>query len=859
MEAISIHLSDEQGIHRKREVFQLGIPLARGELFPNTSVTLIDPGKSEELVCQSSPMANWPDGSIRWLKLQFLADLNPNQRRTIEFRARESFLQPTPPLSIEENHNGLAIDTGTAKFHLETHRPVWSHTENEEPVHHQLTLTNVEQRPCRAIADTDWEIIDHGAVSLSCELKGWFLDGNIQLLRFICKLTFYRNSKTIEVQACIHNPKRARHSGGLWDLGDSGSIHFYELTISASLSNIQKIKIVPEPKLPPIEISNGKCLLYQDSSGGENWKSLNHVNAKGEIIPRFRGYRLYVDNHIHLVGNRATPIITVKNSALTAQATLPRFWQNFPSSIGAYDSQLVVGLFPGEAAGAYELQGGERKTQTAYFHYGDNPNALAWTLTPAVPLLDAKQYEVSRAFPWFIAAARPGPIDELIRQGLDGPSNFFAKREVIDEFGWRNFGDIFADHETLYQQEDEPPLISHYNNQYDPIYGFARQFVFTGDKRWHELMDDLAAHVRDIDIYHTYEDRSEYNHGLFWHTDHYLPAHTATHRTFSKHNHTSSTPGQTGGGPAEEHCYSMGLLYHHFLTGDTNSKDAVIDLAQWITALHEGSNVLIEAFYKIKRYDLPKLISLLKGQPVTSHRYNLNRGTGNYLNTLIDAHILFPSKGWLTIAESVIRSTIHPDDDIHQRDLLAIEERWSYLVFLSSLSRYLLFKAEVDEFDDSYKYALESFCHYTRWMLQHENLFLKSSNQLEFPNFTWTAQDLRKATLFFHASFFDPEYRDQYLKKGQYFLENVIDSLSNTDERYFSRVQIILMQNYIHQNQDELLSTIILKNPNYINSRPALKLTILKILKRSSMRLAKAIRGFNLKKEVSWLRTRLGN
>ena len=144
-------------------------------------------------------------------------------------------------------------------------------------------------------------------------------------------------------------------------------------------------------------------------------------------------------------------------------------------------------------------------------------------------------------------------------------------------------------------------------------------------------------------------------------------------------------------------------------------------------------------------------------------------------------------------------------------------------------------------------------------MLQNEKLFLKSSNQLEFPNFTWTAQDLRKATLFFQASFFDPEYRDQYLKKSQYFLKNVIDALSNTEERYFSRVQIILMQNYIHQNQAELLSTIILKNPNHINSRPELKLNILKLLKRSSMRLAKAIIGFNLKKEISWLRKRLGN
>merc|ERR1712000_180129 len=126
------------------------------------------------------------------------------------------------------------------------------------------------------------------------------------------------------------------------------------------------------------------------------------------------------------------------------------------------------------------------------------------------------------------------------------------------------------------------------------IYGFARQFARTGDTRWFELMDDLARHVTDIDIYHTEEDRAEYHGGLFWHTDHYLDAHTATHRTFTRYNDTSSTPGQTGGGPASEHCYTTGLLYHYYLTGTEASRDAVLELAHWMIATHEGQGGLLE-------------------------------------------------------------------------------------------------------------------------------------------------------------------------------------------------------------------------------------------------------------------------
>ena len=37
-------------------------------------------------------------------------------------------------------------------------------------------------------------------------------------------------------------------------------------------------------------------------------------------------------------------------------------------------------------------------------------------------------------------------------------------------------------------------------------------------------MCQLARHVVDIDIYHTTNDKSAYNHGLFWHTEHYVDA-----------------------------------------------------------------------------------------------------------------------------------------------------------------------------------------------------------------------------------------------------------------------------------------------------------------------------------------------
>ncbi len=101
------------------------------------------------------------------------------------------------------------------------------------------------------------------------------------------------------------------------------------------------------------------------------------------------------------------------------------------------------------------------------------------------------------------------------------------------------------------------------------------------------MMVDMAAHVADIDVYHTDQDKSAYNHGLFWHTAHYVDADIATHRTYpsqarvssGEHNYESKTK-IIGGGPACGHLYATGLALTYFLTGNQVARSAAIELAQ---------------------------------------------------------------------------------------------------------------------------------------------------------------------------------------------------------------------------------------------------------------------------------------
>ena len=858
MQRVSIQVEEHEGSERIGEPIGLGIPLPKGAVDNTQHLTLVDGAKP--LIVQLEPLAHWPDGSIRWVHASALINLEPNAQKELILDYLPTSLPSASDPVVNQTIAGLEIPTAAGRVTLQPNSLAWQvRNQNEAGVPSSVKLSDSAGAHCTAKADTDWRITHQGPVFVAAVLKGqWVQQNNEPLMRFECELRIFLETGLVQVELITHNPKRARHPGGLWDLGDSGSIHFRELAIETTLPSNSTTRVSPQATdRSPSTFDLVDFNLYQDSSGGENWQSRNHVDASGEVTTQFFGYRLTSAGKLEHEGKRANPLVSIEHGFGELKIAVPHFWQNFPTSLRKEGNKITVGLFPKDAKNAYELQGGERKTMRCLMTYEANTSLSAIAYTPLAPTIAPECYERAEAFPWFKANTQPGPLDQLIAEGLEGESNFFAKREVIDEFGWRNFGDIFADHETLYQTEGEEPFISHYNNQYDAIYGFARQFALTGDRRWFELMDDLASHVADIDIYHTEEDRAEYNNGLFWHTDHYLDAYTATHRTFSKHNDTSSTPGQTGGGPAAEHCYTTGLLFHYFLTGTAGSKAAALKLAGWMVATHEGTGGFLEGLLAVKNQDIPKLKALVKGQPVSKHRYPFTRGTGNYLTALIDASILEPDRGWLEQADSVIQATIHPKDSITTRDLLNIETGWSYLILLAAIARYLNEKRLVNQIDEAYRYAAHSFLAYVEWMRENEKPFLANPDQLEFPNYTWVAQDIRKAMLMFLATELSVEATaSQFRKTGLNWLDKTCKTLQGSNERELARVLVILMQNYGPQTSSTSLAEAQIANTSTIHDHN-LNLTLSAVLKRIMARIGRGLYGLNPAREKAWLDTRL--
>ena len=214
-------------------------------------------------------------------------------------------------------------------------------------------------------------------------------------------------------------------------------------------------------------------------------------------------------------------------------------------------------------------------------------------------------------------------------------------------------------------------------------------------------------------------------------------------------------------------------------------------MSNWITNFYETSGTFLDFLVALKNSSNIDRKNILTGQ------YPLDRGTAYYVNTLLDKFYLTGDKADLKKVEDIIRNTISPSDNISERELTDIENRWHYTVFLQSLIRYLKVKEEFSEIDSDFYYARDTLVKYTEWMLQYEYPYLEKPEILEFPNHTWTAQDIRKAHIFYNAALLTNEKNEAFLDKANEFYLYIANKLETEPSKTYTRILSILMQSPI--------------------------------------------------------------
>jgi hypothetical protein len=823
---ITICIKEENGLERTHEPVSVSVPFPKGMVLNVSEISLTDKDGVEQPFA-ATLLAKWSDDSLKWVLFDFQSSMPAfsETQLSVARTATQKPVRETFGMLFEETESEIVIDTGKIRVDIDK--------QHFYPFKKLISgdLIVLDDQIKTVLTHTDGSILLPEIDHFCCETyngmktvifcKGHFSkDQSESFVHFESRLTFFKNHSRINIEFTVWNPNAADHHDSFWDLGDPGSIFFKDLSICFELSCKGSVKTRWKTN-PVAEVESKQdtpIRIYQDSSGGENWNSKNHLNHKGEIPLSFKGYRVYQSDRIIDEGDRATPIMAISDGENTISGTMIHFWQNFPSAIQSENNGLKISLFPDAFNDVFEIQGGEKKTHHLVLDVSDSGFCLNSLENAHYPLTGYTSPEwncQSNVIPCLLFSntiTDLSPFRELYDLTaicIKGNNTFFDRREVIDEYGWRNFGEVYADHEDrLYT--GQKPIISHYNNQYDLINSFLIKYLQTGDRSWMVLSSQLACHVMDIDIYHTDKDRYEFNHGLFWHTDHFATAATGTHRGFSKgaaraaqaegnKDDPTASYANLGGGFSYEHVYSSGLLNYYYLTGDPRAQKAVLELSDYVSNGINGPETAKALLKDMAKLTLAWARLFFQKDHVEPYGFmnGPGRGSGNSLSVLLDGYTLSGRTEYLANAEQLIQSCVHPSDDLASRKLDNINLRWSYTIFLQSLGKYLDIKDEAGQHDHMFFYARQSLMRYAEWMHRNEVPVMTLVDSFDYPNFeTRVANDLRKTNVLLVAAKYANENDAQkYYDRAMDFFRDSAESMMTFDTRELTRPLAIILQN----------------------------------------------------------------
>jgi hypothetical protein len=599
--ALTVH--NPLAVARESEPVTCGVPLPKGFVRDADTLALLGPdGKPVPVQIQTT--GTYKDGSPRWVLLDFQADVAPDDEAVYRLGLGARPKAPAP-LTWKLAEGVAEIDTGAARFRIDTRRfrlfdsvtVGGGELDGEAGERPGVTLETdkgtvlaAHERPAAAAFE------DAGPMRVVLCVRGSLgaPQGPHKLspADYVCRMHFYAGKAAARVFFTLHNPGAHNHPGNIWDLGSGGSTFIEDLSLRLPVPEMTGCRVAG-----PVESNK----LYQDSSGGPNWRSANHIDKDYKIPVSFRGYRAYQADKPVAEGHRIDGWLHVRGKSGGVAVGLREFWQNFPKALEYADHTVRVGLWPGEYAGVHELLGGEQKTHEMLFvFHGPTTDAAAVRRrllalhSPMYPMPDPEAVLASHCF-WPSA-----PLDRdtygKLEQTCDiavhprgGNRTTQTQWEVIDEYGWRHFGDTFADNEgaPAKMRKDFPEHhpggrpISHFVNEYEGIYSIMLHGLRRGDPKWMWMADVMARHHADICVNHTGVDAPAYSHGPFMHTTHSTAAYRSTHRTYPIEAKRYGLRYGGGGGPNAGHTYHICLAQHYYLTGDRVSRDAFLEVANW--------------------------------------------------------------------------------------------------------------------------------------------------------------------------------------------------------------------------------------------------------------------------------------
>jgi len=218
------------GLSSFPQPISFGLPLPKGLV--KDAQKLVLSFRGELIPFQCTPLLYWPDGSLKWVLCDFVAKDKGDYHLALGAKAKAPVVEG---LKVKESPLASLVENGPFLFEILSHNP-WPKALYYEgqalfPSLGKWALLSAQNNLADFVVDRA-RLEAKGPVRLTIVLKGHIISKRDALkLWFYERLSFFAGLPLIKVEMTILNPRRAKHKGGFWDLGDPGSQYFKDLSL----------------------------------------------------------------------------------------------------------------------------------------------------------------------------------------------------------------------------------------------------------------------------------------------------------------------------------------------------------------------------------------------------------------------------------------------------------------------------------------------------------------------------------------------------------------------------------------------------------------------------------------------------
>lgn len=446
-----------------------GVPLAMGAAPAGAAFTLTD-GRGRSVPLQTRVLATWPDGSARWVLLDFQSEPHWGSAKKLRLTWGT---KPVPVQNPVRVRRGPRSALRCGSLVVETDENALLRIGERSRVN--LTLTDARGRRCRAKTATA-RIENAGPLQATLALAGsFFTPAGERVCSFRLRACLYAGQSHVRLEPMI--------------LADSDH---------GVVQRIRELALEFEP-LTPIQ---GTQLGGQPADKG--------APRAGRPVKLFQ----VDDEHYRLEGapgkgKQAPGWVEWTDAAGPMAVALRDFWQQWPKAIEAGTDGIRLGLLPAFQEGAfdhmgpwykhgylfegstYRLRTGQaRRWQVWVGLEGKGAELAAMANQPLVPAADPAQAIATGAWGTIAPAGTPAlrSYDRWAEEMFGGYRQSIAAQR---DYGAMNWGDWFGER-----------AVNWGNHEYDTPLQMLTQFARTGNPDYLYWGDTAARHLAEVDVVH---------------------------------------------------------------------------------------------------------------------------------------------------------------------------------------------------------------------------------------------------------------------------------------------------------------------------------------------------------------------